>query len=706
MFAISSVLAIILTLRYSASPIVVLSIALPMLLLSILLYLKLKIPYTVLAITVLATFIFTFIFSNYYVLENVEPTKKYIGKEIKFTAIVTEEPTIYDDYCSVIVKASYNDSEIDGIKFLLQYDGKTLKYNDIINCKLTVKEQTYSSYCADKVFLKGYTKKIKIKGNKGENFYSKAIDIRNYIMTVFVGKINDEVAGIPIGMLTGSRKHISDEFDQNIKSVGMTHVMAVSGLHISIICLSIVNFIKKRFKLNNIIPSIVGIIIIVVMAAVAGFSGSILRAGIMCLSVFIGNFFFRRADPLNSLGLAVTIMVLINPYNIYSVSLALSALATLGILLFSEKLFEMLKEIYPFEKFLRKPYEYFCGVISVTLSANLFIIPISILTFGYISTISPIVNLILAPIIYLCMLFSLFAVIFSCIPILNSIMLYAVEIICGIFKAIVDYFSGFTLNAFYADDIMLYIFLALVVSVIILIFVCGRTKTMTLILSVVLCVLLPIFSIIQENINSNKLKYYFPDSSNGNAMVIENNEHFVLVVSTNDNSTLWQIKSVLNNRLHPKIDYVIVPIENKSVYNKVFSFFKDYGVNEYILCESNNYPDAKIPKESKLKIWDTITLSTYNTAGGYNLYFETGESRIVFDTFCASAKKYDYVVTSNPSVSYKINGNKPYYVVNSDDDNEIYVAALNKLGAKALLLSDDEIIFATQNVNKELNFLR
>ena len=172
-FAVSAVVAIILSIKFNISTFLVLSISLFLLICSVVLHFKLKITYTVLAITVLATFIFTYLFTNYYIISNVEPTRKYIGKEIKITAVVTEEPSVYNDYCSVIVKVNKNKSSMDGIKLLLQYDNFKLKYNDIIEFETKINEQTFTSYYSDNVFLKGYAKTIKIVGNKGKNFYSK-----------------------------------------------------------------------------------------------------------------------------------------------------------------------------------------------------------------------------------------------------------------------------------------------------------------------------------------------------------------------------------------------------------------------------------------------------------------------------------------------------------------------------------------------------
>lgn len=704
-FALSSVVAIFLVIKFNIPIAIIVGIAALLLIGAIALHFKLKVPYTVLIVTIITSFMITYFYTNWYIATSVEPTKKFVNKETEITAVVLEEPSVYEEYSSVAVKAIDNNSSIDGVRILLSYNNVTLKYNDVIKFKTTIRKQTFTSFYSDKLFLKGHAQSIKIVDNKGDNLYSKAIYFRSYITNVFLSKLNDDVAGIPVGMLTGNRDYLSDEFYANVKSTGMMHVMAVSGLHISIICLSIVNLLKKYLKSNKFIPSIIGIAIVVAMAAIAGFTGSIMRAGIMCLSVFIGDLFFRKADPLNSLGIAFTVLIISNPYNIYSVSLILSALGTLGILLFSNKLSEMLIEIYPFDKFLRKTYSYYVNILSVTLTATLFIIPVSLIVFGYISTISPIVNLILSPIIFACLILSVLAVLVCKIPFVNTIILFAVEFLCKIYKLVIDYFASFELNVFYADDIMLYVFLALVVVIITLIVICGRTKTMTLLLSLLLCIVLPVFSIIQHEINSDKIKYYFPSAQKGSAMVIENNEKFVLVLSTTDNSTFKQIKTILNNKLSPEIDAVIIPNDDKNAYNKAFNFLKQYGVKTYLLCSNKYMPDAKILTSQKLEIWNSIILKPYETSDGFNLYFEIGDSAIVFDNFCASANEGDYVVTSDMISNYKINGNRVKYIV-PNESNKSKQAALTDLGVKAAFLNDKDILFATQNNNKELNFAR
>ncbi len=147
-------------------------------------------------------------------------------------------------------------------------------------------------------------------------------------------------------------------------------------------------------KLGKRISAAAGLIVVVGMAAIAGFSGSIMRSGLMYFLIFFGDFFVRRADGLNSLGFAAVIMLSINPYNICNISFLLSSFATLGILLFADKLTAMLTLFKIGIKPLNAIYNYYASALAVTLSAQVFILPFSLFYFGYISTISPIVNIV------------------------------------------------------------------------------------------------------------------------------------------------------------------------------------------------------------------------------------------------------------------------------------------------------------------------
>lgn len=676
------------------------------LVIGVLLYSKFKAPYAVLSITFTASLIIMMVFSNYYCNYLYSNAIKYNDKEITVKAIVNEEPTVYEEYSSVTIKTVNNKKIEDNINILIYYDNSyKLKYNDIIKFKTKLSVCENKSYYSDKVFLKGYANELKQLKTNRINIYSKAIALRKHISNIFINKINDSVVGIPIGMLTGNRSYISNDFNNNVKSVGMTHVMAVSGLHISIICMSVVLFLRKKLKLGNWIPAVIGIVIVVIMAAIAGFSGSILRAGIMYFVVFLGNIISRRSDSLNSLGFAVTALLIYNPFNVFSVSLALSALGTYGILVFANGLNEMFCELYPFKKFLRKPFEYLSNSLSVTLTASLFIIPVSLFTFGYISSISPIVNIILSPIVYLCLMFSLLAIIFSYVPIISTILLYIVELLSTVFKYVVDYFAEFKFICFYNDDILLYIFLSIILLVLVLVFAFGRIKTITVILSLTLAIILPVLSIAQGYINSSKYQYYFVGSEKGAIMLIESSEHFVLVCNSTDRKAYKQIKSIINKRLSPQIDLLIVPTPNDKAVLSSLDYFKDINIKDFLLCSNNAINiNNTFEDNPKIKIWNKIILKSSKSFNGYNLYFNTGTTRIVFDTYSAKANKGDYILTTTPVVSYKINRNSTNYIITGTDRNSSVSNAINHLNGKALSLNDNEIIFATQNGNKVLKF--
>ena len=117
----------------------------------------------------------------------------------------------------------------------------------------------------------------------------------------------------------------------------------------------------------------------------------------MMITLYSGTLFSRESDSVNSIGLALILMLLFNPYSAVSISLWMSVLATVGILLLAPNLSGKLIKI--FCKFRKLRYNIFteriCEAVAVTLSAILFTAPVTISVFGCVSTVSLPANLLM-----------------------------------------------------------------------------------------------------------------------------------------------------------------------------------------------------------------------------------------------------------------------------------------------------------------------
>ncbi|WP_420317898.1 ComEC/Rec2 family competence protein [Ekhidna sp.] len=151
--------------------------------------------------------------------------------------------------------------------------------------------------------------------------------------------------GIAKALLIGIKDHLDNDIKKAYSSAGAMHVLAVSGLHVGIIFL----LIQLLFgRLRNIGRSgkygfaFISVITIWLYACMAGLSPSVLRAATMFSFISLGQIATREGNIYNTLGFAAFVLLLINPYLIYSVGFQLSFAAVIGIVYLQPKFYQLL----------------------------------------------------------------------------------------------------------------------------------------------------------------------------------------------------------------------------------------------------------------------------------------------------------------------------------------------------------------------------
>ncbi|MCR4263105.1 MAG: ComEC/Rec2 family competence protein [Candidatus Roizmanbacteria bacterium] len=237
----------------------------------------------------------------------------------------------------------------------------------------------------------------------------------------FISTINsllpEPQASLLAGMLFGVRRDMPEDFYSALISTGTLHVIALSGMNISIIIRLLIGVFMSM--LGRVIGIVLTLLAIMGFVILVGASPTIIRASIMGSLSLIAMWFGRKDLPLLSLFFAVSIMLIINNDLISSISFQLSVFATLGIILFagnSETANKFLVKNsphpdtqYSLTVFLQKIWlmgtAFIKDDLRVTLSAQIFTAPLILFYFNRMSFISPIVNLatgwLVAPITYL-----------------------------------------------------------------------------------------------------------------------------------------------------------------------------------------------------------------------------------------------------------------------------------------------------------------
>ncbi len=215
---------------------------------------------------------------------------------------------------------------------------------------------------------------------------------------------SEKIAKIVMGVMLGYTDEIDDETKQDFSNSNISHVLAVSGMHISYIIILVTNSTKKLFgkKQSKIIASIV----LLIYMFITGFGISVVRASIMGILSCMAFIVYRKSDTLNNISISALIILINNPYSLTSLSFLLTYGGTLGIIYFEQIVEKILKSInlrnrkwkYVFLKIQRK-CKNIIEVISVSISAQIIITPIMALNFNSIGIGFILTNLMLSYII-------------------------------------------------------------------------------------------------------------------------------------------------------------------------------------------------------------------------------------------------------------------------------------------------------------------
>lgn len=200
--------------------------------------------------------------------------------------------------------------------------------------------------------------------------------------------------GVLCGMIFGDKSTLAYDIGTAFSKSGVSHLLAVSGLHTSLWC-GLIILLLSLFGASDKIKALFCTLFLSLFCITAGFTPSVVRACIMSFLSLCAPLFSRRADSLNSLGLAAALMVVHNPYILTSAAFILSVSATLGVIFVSgyeEKLHAALFKI----KFtpVRRLLDFIVSGFLVSTAAGLFTLPACAYYFGTFSLIAPVTNLV------------------------------------------------------------------------------------------------------------------------------------------------------------------------------------------------------------------------------------------------------------------------------------------------------------------------
>ena len=286
---------------------------------------------------------------------------------------------------------------------------------------------------ADGVYLnafpEGYMPDLEIHVRAADPpFWRMALDaMRSYVYSVPLEFLDGDPAALTDSVGFGFKQDLSEAVETAFRRSGVSHLMAVSGLHISMVAMGALGLLQM-LRVRRRWAALCAMPVVLLFMAITGFQPSVIRAGVMNLILLLALAVGREADSLNSLGMSVLCIVVPNPYAVLDVGLQLSFAATLGLLLFypwlQDKLTKALKldRDHPKWRWLRPVVSSVC----VSLAATVAVLPVSVLTFQELSLMNLLANLLT---VYPAMLL----VVCACIGVLLSLASFLFPFTSGAF---------------------------------------------------------------------------------------------------------------------------------------------------------------------------------------------------------------------------------------------------------------------------------
>lgn len=281
-------------------------------------------------------------------------------------------------------------------------------------------------------------------GETKTDFFSR---VQRKFSSILDGRLEGDTLALAKAMLLGERSDISGDIRLDFRRIGFSHVLAVSGLHISVLTFAFMLLlaplpISKRIKMLLLIPAVCA------FAMVTGASASVVRSCIMFICLALSNAFFADSDAPTSLMLALSLIFVFSPSSVYDIGLWLSFSATLGITLFSPvlspiKLRNTRKTYSRVRNLLVSALNYIISLVLTSFVVTAFTMPVIFICYGNFSLMAPLASLLLIPIVQILLPVLLFVLIFGGVPLLGAALAAVAAALTKLMLALAGFLADF-----------------------------------------------------------------------------------------------------------------------------------------------------------------------------------------------------------------------------------------------------------------------
>lgn len=613
----------------------------------------------------LCAFAFAVIFSALYIIgysEYINNTviNNYSNKEITASGYICDEIITTDSSCSFVIKTDKINGQPSDAKIqIISYSNVDAEPFEKVNFTAHTYKNNVNSQISHGIFLKAYSYdgfKIESTGEKTTTFYSLAVSIRRAMKKSLDMLLPEDYSTLCRAVLLGEKTALDSSVKDDFSLTGTSFLIVVSGMHLVIIASFVLFFIRKITRNRFIITGFTTFTVIAFMA-VTGFAHSVVRAGVMMIIVSLASSNLRIADSLNNLGFAAIVLTAFNPYAVADIGMLLSFGATAGIILWSKPIERSVLRFFNYKNkrkegiagtvvyYVKGLFKICVNMLSVSISAFLWILPITAVAFNRISPTVILVSLLCEPFVSALLVCSLLSsVIFIC-PFI-SFLAYPFGLVSGLCsKAILWLVSTFSQLPFSTIKThSLYWFVWIGVSVLLTIgglFVINRKFYVRISVSVSISVLV-IGASLNVLLTADNAEMKIFSVGNGVFATVNCPENTSVISCGGGKSYADDVTTDLAE-YYSAIDYLIILNQN----NK-YSALEPFTVTKFDLNNILVY-DSDIEKQKLLNAFDGNSRQTF----GGNQHFTLNLSDTVTDEIiCADKTMFQYIKGKSATVLF------------------------------------------------------
>lgn len=640
----------------------------------------------------------------------------YCEKTLNINGYICDEIIRTPEKCVFTVQTETINNKAEKIKIqILLYRDVDFCEFDYVSGTITTTDISDENLAGKGIYLSAYGEAVKLNSTGEQHFslYNYAVKLRKKLKNSIDLLLPYKYASLSKAVLLGEKINISYDVKNAFSSTGTSFLIVVSGFHLSVVAglvKRVAETLTKNFRRSAELTCIAVILIVCLYMAVTGFTPSVVRSATMTIIAYTASLLLRTSSPINSIGAAAIICTLGNPYSVGDIGLLLSFSSTLGIILWADKIDRCIISHLGLRNSILR---YISNLISVSISATVWIIPITTIFWGSISYLSPIISLLLEPAVNLLLICLMLTSVIYLIPII-SFLAYPFALISGILSkyiiGIVTSFASLPNSVIATDNIWVTIVIVEAVAFVIIGYIIKAKPNYIRMIVIILTTTSLIGYTLTVSINKNKT--YLDVYSVGNGITASiscnNNISFISCGGSKKN-----FRSSIN-RLSKKyawIDKIIVPNTNSSYSQFQYNLIEEFNIANLlihdvdksvykVLNEYDGQGRAVFGENIKftIPISDNTTDTVININGSTYQLITTDKTRLLLilknsdvQDLPEEYRNVDYILTDGIPKNYSLLRCDTLIFSGTDKKYKEYEEKLNAVSKKVLSTIYDDV---------------